>query len=204
MLRWTRGWRWHSAASWRCWGSWRSSTTSSRRVGRLYTSGPLFWRPSFHSCNSFSCSRSTLNICTWTTTSSLWAMMSSARTYPEFTSCRWVHHRCSLCISIAVLSQSLQRCHLFCLSLFSSSLLYLSAQVCVMYTRLCPDGAEGASFALLTTFGNVSGACAGNIGGLLSRVWCDFPTHFWILTYAYSPTPSYAGTCPMMPWEVTM
>ena len=43
--------------------------------------------------------------------------------------------------------------------------------VCIMYMRLCPDGAEGASYAMLTTFGNIALVCASNMGNLLAGVW---------------------------------
>ena len=33
-----------------------------------------------------------------------------------------------------------------------------------MYMRLCPDGAEGASYSMLTTFGNVALVCGSNLG----------------------------------------
>ena len=39
--------------------------------------------------------------------------------------------------------------------------------VCIMYMRLCPDGAEGASYSMLTTFGNVALVCGSNLGKLL-------------------------------------
>jgi hypothetical protein len=43
--------------------------------------------------------------------------------------------------------------------------------VCIMYMRLCPDGAEGASYSMLTTFGNIALVCASNIGNMLSGIW---------------------------------
>lgn len=43
--------------------------------------------------------------------------------------------------------------------------------VCIMYMRLCPDGAEGASYSMLTTFGNIALVCASNIGNMLTGVW---------------------------------
>ena len=46
-----------------------------------------------------------------------------------------------------------------------------SLQVCIMYMRLCPDGAEGSSYSMLTTFGNIALVCASNIGNLLADVW---------------------------------
>ena len=43
--------------------------------------------------------------------------------------------------------------------------------VCIMYTRLCPEGAEGSSYSMLTTFGNIALVCASNVGNLLAGVW---------------------------------
>ena len=35
---------------------------------------------------------------------------------------------------------------------------------CYMYLRLCPDGSEGATYAMLTTFGNIALAVGSSIG----------------------------------------
>jgi hypothetical protein len=43
--------------------------------------------------------------------------------------------------------------------------------VCIMYMRLCPEGAEGSSYAMLTTFGNVALVCASGIGSKISKIW---------------------------------
>jgi hypothetical protein len=43
--------------------------------------------------------------------------------------------------------------------------------LCIMYMRLCPEGAEGASYAMLTTFGNIALVCASNVGNLLASIW---------------------------------
>jgi len=43
--------------------------------------------------------------------------------------------------------------------------------VCIMYMRLCPDGAEGASYSMLTTFGNIALVCASNLGNLMAGIW---------------------------------
>jgi len=43
--------------------------------------------------------------------------------------------------------------------------------LCIMYMRLCPEGAEGTSYAMLTTFGNIALVCASNLGNLFSRIW---------------------------------
>ncbi len=43
--------------------------------------------------------------------------------------------------------------------------------LCIMYMRLCPVGAEGASYAMLTTFGNIALVCASNIGNHVAGIW---------------------------------
>ncbi|KAG5179232.1 folate-biopterin transporter [Tribonema minus] len=43
--------------------------------------------------------------------------------------------------------------------------------VCIMYLRLCPDGSEGATYAMLTTFGNIALVCSASVGTLLSKIW---------------------------------
>jgi BT1 family len=43
--------------------------------------------------------------------------------------------------------------------------------MCIMYMSLCPEGAEGSSYAMLTTFGNIALVCASGIGNILSDVW---------------------------------
>jgi hypothetical protein len=43
--------------------------------------------------------------------------------------------------------------------------------LCIMYMRLCPDGAEGSAYAILTTFGNIALVCASNFGNYLARIW---------------------------------
>lgn len=40
-----------------------------------------------------------------------------------------------------------------------------------MYMRLCPDGSEGASYSMLTTFSNIALVCASNLGNHLAGVW---------------------------------
>jgi hypothetical protein len=44
-------------------------------------------------------------------------------------------------------------------------------QICVMYMRLCPEGAEGSSYAMLTTFGNIAIVVSSNLGNALAGVW---------------------------------
>jgi len=43
--------------------------------------------------------------------------------------------------------------------------------LCIMYMRLCPDGAEGSSYSMLTTFGNIALVCASNLGNLVANIW---------------------------------
>jgi len=43
--------------------------------------------------------------------------------------------------------------------------------VCILYMRLCPEGSEGASYSMLTTFGNIALVCANNVGNVMSRIW---------------------------------
>lgn len=43
--------------------------------------------------------------------------------------------------------------------------------LCIMYMRLCPEGAEGSSYAMLTTFGNIALVCASNVGNMLAGIW---------------------------------
>ena len=40
-----------------------------------------------------------------------------------------------------------------------------------MYMKLCPDGAEGASYSMLTTFGNIALVCASNLGNIVASFW---------------------------------
>lgn len=42
-----------------------------------------------------------------------------------------------------------------------------------MYMKLCPDGAEGASYSMLTTFSNIAGICSSNLGNLFAGIWLD-------------------------------
>ena len=43
--------------------------------------------------------------------------------------------------------------------------------VCIMYMRLCPEGAEGASYSMLTTFNNIAGSVAYDLGNVVSQIW---------------------------------
>lgn len=39
------------------------------------------------------------------------------------------------------------------------------------YISMCPDGAEGTTYAILTTMSNVAMAAAYNIGTLFTGIW---------------------------------
>jgi len=43
--------------------------------------------------------------------------------------------------------------------------------VCIMYMGLCPTGSEGASYAILTTMGNIALNIANTLGNQLSGIW---------------------------------
>ena len=43
--------------------------------------------------------------------------------------------------------------------------------LCIMYMKLCPEGSEGASYSMLTTFNNIAVVCASNVGNLMSNIW---------------------------------
>ena len=40
-----------------------------------------------------------------------------------------------------------------------------------MYLGMCPEGSEGTTYAMLTTFSNLAGTIAFDISTLLTRVW---------------------------------
>ena len=40
-----------------------------------------------------------------------------------------------------------------------------------MFLSLCPDGAEGTSYALLTTYSNIASTTGSNIGTLMTGIW---------------------------------
>ena len=42
---------------------------------------------------------------------------------------------------------------------------------CVMYMGLCPKGSEGATYSMLTTFGNIALTVAGSLGTQLGQIW---------------------------------
>lgn len=43
--------------------------------------------------------------------------------------------------------------------------------MCIMYLGLCPEGSEGTTYALLTTFSNLAGTIAFDISTALTNVW---------------------------------
>ncbi len=43
--------------------------------------------------------------------------------------------------------------------------------LCIMYMKLCPEGSEGASYSMLTTFSNIAVVCSCNIGNLMANIW---------------------------------
>ena len=46
-------------------------------------------------------------------------------------------------------------------------------RVCMnlQYISMCPDGAEGTTYAILTTMSNVSMAAAQNVGTMFTGIW---------------------------------
>lgn len=60
--------------------------------------------------------------------------------------------------------------------------------VCIMYLKLCPDGSEGATYALLTTMGNIGLICGNSIGGvwyyLLRTVGRSLGACSWDIEYS--------------------
>ena len=66
--------------------------------------------------------------------------------------------------------------------------------LCIMYMKLCPEGSEGASYSMLTTFSNIAVVCASNVGNLMAGIW-DVSNHamkhnelsgLWNLTFLTS------------------
>lgn len=53
-----------------------------------------------------------------------------------------------------------------------SFILYIQfLPMCIMYSGMCPDGSEGASYAMLTTLSNMGGTVATDISSLLVGIW---------------------------------
>jgi predicted MFS family arabinose efflux permease len=50
-----------------------------------------------------------------------------------------------------------------------------------MYMKLCPEGSEGASYSMLTTFSNIAVVCSYNLGTMLSKIW--WAIYFVVLCY---------------------
>lgn len=65
-----------------------------------------------------------------------------------------------------------------------------------MYMKLCPDGAEGSSYAMLTTFGNIALVCGSNIGNALAGIW--YGHHLWMFFFSLHAL-GYIGMCRTMP-----
>ena len=42
---------------------------------------------------------------------------------------------------------------------------------CIMYMSLCPSGSEGASYSMLTTFGNIALVVAMSLSSILGKIW---------------------------------
>jgi hypothetical protein len=42
---------------------------------------------------------------------------------------------------------------------------------CIMYAALCPDGAEGTTYALLTTISNLAGTVGGDFSSWIAGIW---------------------------------
>ena len=42
--------------------------------------------------------------------------------------------------------------------------------ICLMYMKLCPGGSEGATYAMLTTFGNIALCCSSSLGASLANL----------------------------------
>lgn len=42
---------------------------------------------------------------------------------------------------------------------------------CILYSKLCPEGTEGTSYAILTTFGNLSMLLGRNFGNVFAKLW---------------------------------
>jgi hypothetical protein len=47
---------------------------------------------------------------------------------------------------------------------------------CILYARLCPEGSEGTSYAILTTFANLTTLMGRNLGNVFGRIW-DVSNH---------------------------
>jgi len=53
-----------------------------------------------------------------------------------------------------------------------SFILYIQfLPMCIMYSGMCPDGSEGASYAMLTTLSNMGGTVGSDVSTLLTGIW---------------------------------
>lgn len=51
------------------------------------------------------------------------------------------------------------------------------------YISMCPDGAEGTTYAILTTMSNVSMAAAQDLGTMFTRIWDVSNETLWWVFY---------------------
>jgi hypothetical protein len=68
--------------------------------------------------------------------------------------------------------------------------------VCIMYMRLCPEGSEGATYAMLTTFGNIALVCGSNIGRDLCSQRVSLPSpqsNCWYILLLKSTCMQWTG-----------
>jgi hypothetical protein len=42
---------------------------------------------------------------------------------------------------------------------------------CIMYMGMCPEGAEGTTYAMLTTFSNLAGTIAFDLSTIATKIW---------------------------------
>ena len=51
---------------------------------------------------------------------------------------------------------------------------------------MCPDGAEGTTYAILTTMSNVSMAAAQNLGTMFTGIWnVSNETLWWVFSFFF-------------------
>jgi hypothetical protein len=59
--------------------------------------------------------------------------------------------------------------------MFAQSIQFLPA--CRMFLGMCPEGAEGASYAMLTTLSNLAGTVSYSMAAAMANIWdCSIPT----------------------------
>jgi hypothetical protein len=68
---------------------------------------------------------------------------------------------------------------------------FRNLQLCIMYTRLCPDGAEGSAYSMLTTFGTSAAILASSVGNAFAGIWwvlalfSQLLSRIWVLLYVW-------------------